>query len=52
VNDGEDIMRCWWSKIRRLYQHLREWAKNTSGLNKKEKTELLDKLDSLDKKVE
>jgi hypothetical protein len=35
-----------------LGQHLRGWAKNTSGINKKEKKDLLDKLDSLDKKAE
>jgi hypothetical protein len=37
-------------KIRRLRQHLRGWAKHTSGVNKKEK-ELLDMLDNLDKKA-
>jgi hypothetical protein len=31
---------------------LRRWAKNVSGANKKEKIELLDKLDGLDKKAE
>jgi hypothetical protein len=51
VVDEEDTMRCWQSKIRRLHQHLRGWAKNTSGVNKKEKN-MLDKLDSLDKKAE
>jgi hypothetical protein len=49
VVDEEDTMRCWQSKIRRLHQHLRGWAKNTSGVNKKEKN-MLDKLDSLDLK--
>jgi hypothetical protein len=52
VEDEEDTMRCWQSKIRRLRQHLRGWAKHTSGVNKKEKKDLLDKLDSLDKKAE
>jgi hypothetical protein len=51
VYNREDKMRCWQLKIRRLRQHLRGWVKHTSGVNKKEK-ELLDKLDSLDKKVE
>jgi hypothetical protein len=51
VYDNEDKMRSWQLKIRRLRQHLRGWAKHTSGVNKKEK-ELLDKLDSLDKKAE
>ena len=36
----------------RLRQHLRGWAKNVSGAYKKEKKELLDKLNELDKKVE
>jgi hypothetical protein len=52
VYDNEDKMRSWQLKIRRLRQHLRGWAKHTSGVNRKEKKELLDKLDSLDKKAE
>jgi hypothetical protein len=52
ISNGEDMMRCWQLKIRRSRQHLRGWAKHTSGVNKKEKKELLDKLDTLDKKVE
>jgi len=40
------------AKIRRLRQYLRGWAKNVSGAYKKEKKELLDKLDELDKKAE
>ena len=36
----------------RLRQHLRGWAKNVSGAYKKEKKELLDKLNELDKKAE
>jgi hypothetical protein len=35
-----------------LRQHLRGWAKNVSGANKKEKKDLLDTIDSLDKKAE
>jgi hypothetical protein len=50
VDDEEDSMRCWLSKIRRVHQHLRGWVKNVSGTNK-EKKELLDKLDVLDKKA-
>jgi hypothetical protein len=45
-------MERWKAKIRRLRQQLRGWAKNVSGAYKKEKKELLDKLDSLDKKAE
>jgi hypothetical protein len=35
-----------------LRYHLRGWAKNVSGANKKEKKEFLDKLGMLDKKAE
>jgi len=42
----------WQAKIRRLRQYLRGWAKNMSGTYKKEKNELLNKLDELDKKAE
>ena len=35
-----------------MRQHLRGWAKNVSGAYKKEKKELLDKLNELDKKAE
>jgi hypothetical protein len=52
VDDEEDSMRHWQSKIRRMQQHLRGWAKNVSGVNKNEKKELLDKLDVLDKRAE
>jgi hypothetical protein len=48
---GSPIER-WQTKIRRLRQHLRGWAKNVSGAYKKEKTTILNKLDKLDKKVE
>jgi hypothetical protein len=51
VSDRSNMMRCWQIKIRRLRQHLRRWEKHTGGVNKKEKKELLDKLDSLDKKL-
>jgi hypothetical protein len=45
-------MERWQGKIRRLRQYLRGWAKNTSGQFKKEKKELLNTLDMLDKKAE
>jgi hypothetical protein len=35
VADGEDVMRQWQTRIRRLRQHLIGWAKNVSGANKK-----------------
>jgi hypothetical protein len=37
VTDEEDSMRYWQEKIQRVIQHLRGWAKNVSGANKKEK---------------
>jgi hypothetical protein len=49
---GSMPMEKWQAKIRRLRQHLRGWVKNVSGAYKKEKKDLLDKLDSLDKKAE
>jgi hypothetical protein len=52
VYDSEDKMRCWQVKIRPLCQHLKGWAKRTSGVNRKEKKEMLDKLDSLYKKAQ
>jgi hypothetical protein len=48
---GSTPMEKWQAKIRRLRQHLRGWAKNVSGVYKKEKKDLLEKLDSLDKKA-
>jgi hypothetical protein len=45
-------MERWEAKIKRLRQHLRGQEKNVSDAYKKEKKELLDKLDALDKKVE
>ena len=52
VDDGGIAMERWQNKVRRLRQFLRGWAKNVSGHNKKEKKDLLDKLDALDKKAE
>jgi hypothetical protein len=45
-------MEHWQEKIRRVRQYLRGWAKHTSGQYKKGKKEILNTLDSLDKKVE
>jgi hypothetical protein len=52
VTNEQDSMRRWQAKICRLQQHLRAWAKNVSGANRKEKRGLLDKLDMLNKKAE
>jgi len=48
---GSPIER-WQVKIKRLRQYLRGWAKHVSGTYKKEKENLLNKLDELDKKAE
>jgi hypothetical protein len=45
-------MERWQGKIRRLRQHLRGWTKNISGQYKKEKKEILNTVDILDKKAE
>jgi hypothetical protein len=45
-------MEQWQGKIHRVRQHLRGWPKNTSGQNRKEKKNILNTLDELDKKVE
>jgi hypothetical protein len=50
-NKGSNAMERWQSKIRRLRNHLRGWAKNVRGAYKEKKKDLLDKLNSLDKKV-
>jgi hypothetical protein len=49
---GGTPMERWQCKIRRLRQHLRGWAKNVSGHYKKEKKEILNTQDMLDKKEE
>jgi mannosylglycoprotein endo-beta-mannosidase len=51
IATGSPIER-WQTKIRRLRQYLRGWAKYVSGVYKKEKATLLNKLDELDKKAE
>lgn len=48
VQEGSTPLERCQAKIRHLY--LRGWAKNISGAYKKEKMNLLDKLDELDKK--
>ena len=37
VDEGNSPMERWQAKIRRFRQHLRGWAKHTSGLHKKKK---------------
>jgi mannosylglycoprotein endo-beta-mannosidase len=49
---GHTPSEKWQAKIRRVRQFLRGWAKNISATNKREKSQLLDKLNMLDKKAE
>jgi hypothetical protein len=44
-------MERWQGKFRRVRQYLRGWSKNVSGQYKKEKKEILNTLDTLDKKA-
>jgi hypothetical protein len=43
-------MERWQGKIHRVRQYLRGWTKNVSGQYKKEKKEIFNTLDLLDKK--
>jgi hypothetical protein len=45
-------MEIWQNKIRALRRYLRGWVKNINGTCKKEKKEILDKLEQLDKRAE
>ena len=49
---GRTSLERWQNKIRRLRQHLRDWAKHTVGTYRKEKKRLLAILEKLDKKAE
>jgi hypothetical protein len=49
---GHTPMEIWQGKIRRVRQYLKGWTKNISGQYKKEKKEILNTLDRLDKKAE
>jgi hypothetical protein len=48
---GSNQMEKWQARIRKVRQHLRGWAKHTSGSLKKEKKEIISKLDDIDKKA-
>jgi hypothetical protein len=45
-------MEIWQNKIRALRKYLRGWANNINGAYKKEKKEIISKLDELDKKAQ
>jgi mannosylglycoprotein endo-beta-mannosidase len=51
-NSRSTPLERWQSKIRRLRQHLRGWARHTAGSYRKEKKTLLTLLENLDKKAE
>jgi hypothetical protein len=44
-------MKIWQNKIRALRRYLRGWGENTNGQHKKEKKEIMNKLEQLDKKA-
>ena len=51
-NRGRSPMEKWQNKVRRLRRFLRGWARNLSSQNKKHKSNLLTKIDDLDRKAE
>jgi hypothetical protein len=51
-NNGHTPLQIWQNKIRRLRQYLRGGSKNYIGAFRKEKKELSDRIDQLDKKAE
>jgi hypothetical protein len=51
-NSGDTPVERWQNKIRHLRQFLRGWARNLSGVYRKEKERLLLLIDDLDIKAE
>jgi hypothetical protein len=51
-NNGHTPLQIWQNKLRRLRQYLRGGSKNYIGAFRKEKKELSDRIDQLDKKAE
>ena len=51
VDRGQSPMERWQNKIRRLRRFLRGWARNLVSQNKKHKSNLLAKIDVLDRKA-
>jgi hypothetical protein len=49
---GSNSIEIWQNKIRSLRRYLRGWAKNMNGTYKKEKNDILVKMDQQDKKAE
>jgi hypothetical protein len=51
-NRREIAIQVWQNKVRALRQYLRGWAKNSAELIKREKNQLSELIDKLDKKAE
>jgi uncharacterized protein YhfF len=51
-NNGSTSLEKWQNKIRALWRYLRGWVRNINGSYKKEKKEIMGKLERLDKKAE
>jgi hypothetical protein len=51
-SQGSTSIEIWQNKIRSLCRYLRGWAKNMNGTYKKEKNDILNKMEQLDKKSE
>jgi hypothetical protein len=51
-NRGRSPMEQWQNKIRRLRYFLRGWARNLVYQNRRDKSNLLAKIDVLDRKTE
>jgi hypothetical protein len=49
---GSSLVEIWQIKNRALRRYLSGWAKNMNGAYKKEKKDITNKLDELDKKAE
>ena len=49
---GNNAIEIWQNKIKALRQYLRGWAKYSAGILKKEKKQVANKIDEIDKKAE
>jgi hypothetical protein len=51
-SQGSTSIKIWQNKIRSLRRYLRGWTKNMNGTYRKEKNDILNKMEQLDKKAE
>jgi hypothetical protein len=51
-NRGSSSLEKWHNKIRHLRRYLQGWAKNLNGTYKKERQDLITRLEQMDKKAE